>query len=117
MYICPDCGKFHLITPAICECGHVFKKGSVKCKECGTPITPEQEYCPYCKKSVWDMFVFVCPKCSERIYKGQKVCRKCGFVLIRESRKVEFITQTKYICPRCGYELPTINTPCPICEK
>jgi len=117
MYICPECGKFHLITPSICDCGCVLKEGALKCKECGTPISSESEFCPGCKKSVWDMFVFVCPKCKQKIEKGQRVCKNCGFVLIREKEGTpEFVTTTKYICPRCGYEVPTASSRCPICE-
>ena len=117
MYICPECGKFHLITPVECECGYVFKKGYVKCKECNTPISPQEERCPKCRKSVWEMFVFVCPKCKTKVEKGQRVCSKCGELLVREREQVRIKTTTKYVCARCGYELPTINTPCPICNR
>ena len=55
------------------------------CDNCGTELTPEVKFCPYCGKAVEvkeekPTFKF-CPSCGSQLEPGQKFCPNCGFNL------------------------------------
>lgn len=55
------------------------------CDNCGTELSPEVKFCPYCGKAVEvkeekPSFNF-CPSCGSQLDQGQKFCPNCGFNL------------------------------------
>jgi RNA polymerase subunit RPABC4/transcription elongation factor Spt4 len=53
--------------------GYTSSKTTV-CYSCGEIIPSDSEYCPYCKKKLYE----TCPKCGATYSSQFKVCNKCG---------------------------------------
>lgn len=71
--VCDDCGKPIPAGSKFCpECGDEYRP----CPQCGTDVGDSYSvYCPHCRHQLLE----TCPWCEqEKVYPGDKFCRKCG---------------------------------------
>jgi len=117
---CPNCGKLHIFTPEKCECGHSFKEFGEElpdwalCPNCKAKVKFTDLACPSCKIEVNKLFKYPCPSCRKPVGIKDKFC-DCGKQLI-EDPHYEYSTTEKWVCSRCGTELASSTSECPVCN-
>lgn len=76
------------------------------CENCGSEITPEDDFCPECGQRIEDE-ANVCESCGERLHEASKFCPNCGESTKKKAR----------FCENCGNRLEDGEEFCSECGK
>ncbi len=83
------------------------------CPNCGyKKITLDMKRCPKCGVHIKSMFRKKCPKCKALNELDAKICEECGYDFEAEIRAAK---KRKWRCPRCGYQMDSYMSRCPVC--